>query len=225
MALKKKRKAGAAKKVVRKIARKTAKKAARKKTAKKITRKVAKKITKKITKKVARKKAGKKIAKKVAKKIAKKKVAKKVAKKRAVSKKSIKKKAVSPSPVDRLERDAAIKRYKERVSQGEESGGLTSLTLDEDDLADEMLYADDDLEEKLNDQGEEGDKKEMEAEWASRTMPMDKEYNPDDEKTDDEDGEFGYGWDYEDALDFDEESSDDSDLMDEDEAYAKGLKN
>ena len=51
-----------------------------------------------------------------------------------------------------------------------------------------------------------------------------KEYNPDDEFEDESEGDYNYGWEYNDAFDKPDKASEESDDDDEDELYVKGSK-
>lgn len=168
---------------------------------------MAKGRTSKKKKKVAKKKvAKKKVTKK--KKVVKKKVAKKkVTKKKVTKKKKVAKKKAAAMP--KLSREEALKKYRQQRP-------LTAPTLVENEGTSE---AGEEKEAKpYLDSSEPGGG----ADSRRGAVHLSDEYNADDEVEDDQD-EFGYGWEYEDALDDPESLYDQGGDIDEDESYARGL--
>lgn len=239
-----------AKKVTKKVAKKTEKKTAKKvakktvKKASKVTKKVAKKTAKKVAAKVTKKKTAKKVTKKAAAKPAAKKVTKKVTapQKSAPAKKEAKKKvekttakkttgmtAAEKKEFDRLE---AIRRYRER-NKIEIDADLIESELEDDEAEDtpvqeslDLFGADEevDIDEKelpLDELSESSDGFEAGGEETPGAVKLSEEYNPEDDD-DAEEGNFGYGWGYNDAFDKPDDEEE-SPYLDEDELYAQGL--
>ncbi len=234
------KKAPAKKKTAKKVVAKTAKK----KTAKKVVTKKAP-AKKAPAKKAPVKKAPAKATKKATVKKAAPKAVKAAPKKApapavAVAPKGKAKKAIEPVAATKLTakekkeiaRLEAIRRYKER-NQIEIDAELIESELEDDEVEtaevtgseEEPALLDDvdiedDKELSLDDINESSEGFDS-AEETPGAVKLSEEYNPeDDEET--EEGNFGYGWGYNDAFDKpdDEESSP---YIDEDELYAQGL--
>ena len=166
---------------------------------------MAKKTTKKTAKKVA-----KKAAKKTTKKVANKAPAKRT-KKESVDLLKLTERQEKDSLT--ISKEEAIKKYKETLAKSEP-------VVEEEIVDDEM--------EPETVESEFGDENEVLAgdapaeNYSSFDNNNVEEYNPDDEEDELESGEYNYGWGYNNSFDDPEEASQESNIEDEDEAYARG---
>ncbi len=192
------------------------KKATKKKvTKKKVTKKkvTKKKVTKKkvTKKKVTKKKVTKKKVTK--KKATKKKVAKKTATKKKVAKKKATKKKLTKKEkdIEKREREKAISKYKKELEL-HKLGSKNAVV--EDEIIDEPINDEAEVKTKKTETDETSDK-------PQSTIDLAENYNPDDEK---DDNEADYGWSYEHGLDNPDSVEDEEEVaLDDDERYARGL--
>ncbi|MCY4645063.1 MAG: histone protein [Bacteriovoracales bacterium] len=203
------------KKVLKKKAKSN--KAKKKKATKKKGTKKKSSSKKKVTKKKIRKKTVSK--KKVLKKKAKGNKTNKSKKKKATKKKAPKK-TLSPSSqalsdvLSKLPKDKAIEKYRK-----EQKPDATSEELEDDGLS---RTGDEDMDSEALIDEKESPQTPSEGPRQPEGSLLSDEYNTDDEP-DDGEGDYAYGWGYEDALDDPESVHEQQGGLDEDEAYALGL--
>jgi hypothetical protein len=113
----------------------------------------------------------------------------------------------------RLSREEAILKYQEQ-KKAQAEGATPPPYMDESKEKESESFSFDDA-----DKVESFDEK--------RVMGMEEklvdDYNPDDEIAEESEGEYGYGWGYNDSFDKPDEEFTEEEEMDEDLKYAKGL--